>query len=104
MFLLISFLIILALAVIVEFIYWLVIFTESDSEYISFNKFLKYYNMDPDKWRLYESEVRLKNGPDFKFGFIGFLRYKLYRFNIERQNTNQLLKEMFEEGKDETSI
>jgi hypothetical protein len=97
MFLLISFLIILMLVVIIAFIDWLIEFTASYSEYINFNKFLKYYNMDPDKWRWYEYGVGLKNGPDFKFGFIGFWRYKLYRFNTKQQDTDQLLKEMFEE-------
>ena len=80
------------------------------NQYLSFNKFIEYYNINPDKWSLYKHHVSIYqaksylNTPyaQYRFGPIGYYRYLFWRHNLE----NQKLAAMFEdkENKNETSI
>ena len=69
--------------------------------YISFNRFIKLYKIDPNKWVLYDSDVTVK-GTTFWFGPIGYYMYKLWRHQVKKQEAYKELNEIFG-GKNENS-
>lgn len=67
--------------------YWFV----NSREYpkIKYRDFLKYYNMNPERWHCYYDSIvcydLFDGGSEwFCFGFIGFYRYKLRKYRIKK--------------------
>ena len=85
--------------VFVWLVVWLSCFTGSSYTYISFKKFLQYYEIDPDKWCLRNNYVYIRSGNcsnlDFMFGPIGIIRYKLWRHKTKKQDLDKKLEEIF---------
>ena len=80
----------------------------SEKPWIKFKDFVKLYNADPDRWNIkYRNNPELctsdvRNWPRtyayFKFNYIDLYRYKLWKFNMERQNKKQRAQKTYEEA------
>jgi hypothetical protein len=90
--------------------YWFIEAWDYGGQYISFRTFVRYYNINPNKWKLGSESVSILDNNScrtttyisYRFGLIGFYRYLFWHHNLE----NQKLAAMFEdkENKNETSI
>ena len=93
--------IILGAAVCVSLIFWIVNWVDDtpfDDPKIKFKSFVKFYNINPDRWELNSGYVRcrIKNtyggwssaSDDFRFGPIDYLRYQHFRNTLDKRRIN----------------
>lgn len=51
---------------------------------IDFDSVKKFYPINPDKWRLYEGSVIYGGTTEFRFSFIDYWRYRIWRKQQKR--------------------
>lgn len=85
------------------FLAWLVVtlidwsLSSSDTTRMKFKSFVKFYDVNPVRWDLHDGHVNCHiddmswttNVESFSFGFIDFVRYKLWRKMQERVKRNK---------------
>lgn len=67
---------------------------ETNGVKIKFKSFKKFYEINPDRWDLCYGYVRCNTGKmfiyeDFHFGFIDFIKYKLWYKMLERNQNKR---------------
>lgn len=79
----------------------------SSNGYIKFKSFVSFYNINPDRWELYDDSIVFRNhtsrsffGDEYCFRFIDYYRYKLWKHKKEKYDTqvknNQKYQEMID--------
>lgn len=94
---------------VIALLYWYSAWRHGN-QYLSFNKFIEYYNINPDKWSLYKHHVSIYQAKSYlniqyaqyRFGPIGYYRYLFWRHNLESQKPAAMFEN--KENKNETSI
>lgn len=80
----------------------------SEKPWIKFKDFIKLYNASPDKWDIYhDGNPLLRTSPDgqwnktyvyFKFHYIDYYRYRLWKYNSKRQKQKQRAQKAYVEA------
>ena len=82
----------------IMFVIWLCDGSEftfySSNGYIKFKSFVSFYNINPDRWELYDDSIVFRNhtsysfsGDKYCFKFIDYYRYKLWKRKKEKYAT-----------------
>ena len=84
-----------------EFIAVYVLAVQNTLSVIEFNEFLKYYEVNPDRWELDAAYISyhcwnvnnrgygFSHTYIFRFGFIDYIKYRIWLFQINRQKKKE---------------
>jgi hypothetical protein len=68
-------------------------FEEKNGAKLKFKAFKSFYNINPDRWDLYDGSVKCKgtiNSKEyFHFGLIDYIKYKFWRRNLDKRKAER---------------
>lgn len=68
-------------------------FEEKNGAKLKFKAFKSFYNINPDRWDLYDGSVKCKGTSNskeyFHFGLIDYIKYKFWRRNLGKRKVEE---------------